>query len=783
MAEIYADDLIEEHVKEPVDTDAQVAAQEAIPTVRQQLDAGEPVKPTPSEHPIFDAVIGYGKSLGPRFMYGLGKAQDAAVTAVDARTMGVGRNLIGLSDVMKAIGGEGGIESVGDIADVYNEGYARADEQFEESRDELPMPIGLGAEIFGAAGGVPKAADMAVAKMTRAFAPNWTSRVGNYATTYIAGIPVAAADRYIRFDEDFDDAVKGGLIDSMLGLGIQAGIGDLIIPGAQKIWRKITGVVGRGQALEDVTSGSAGTGMTLDNLWTATKQFGRNSKKSILDMEVGTQPRWETARRFHNALADTKFPNPDPRNYHSKAQAKSRALYQEAADTVRRYAGYANDEAVNTMNRIMGRGGRTDPRATTREQDAATEQLDSISRSEPKEGQNSIPMGAKIVPGRGTVDRVEQKLVNVFGQPVEEMLKDQGGVWNAFIASMRGDELRSHVRKRGHIGSAGREAERADEILPEDMTVAKMYMVRREMADLLSPDGRINGDPLTSTKRKTVKEIMNVLDDTIAEATGNVSTRARAAFANAMRGGDAEELGYLFYQQRSSTVDSEHLFTNNYRESLDEFFPDLNMDHKERFRKGFRAAMVDRMGTSSPLTELGNYLGDLTSGNVLKEKSQGRDHLELVLGKKAADDLVDMYTNGNHLITFRNNLADLIDAKRERPNDAKAPPLGIDMLPQHVPQDERGQVLVGMSWLRNYVLGKDRAKVDAMMDMIVKKGPELNKFIQIAAEEMAPGGGAQIGSRTAAVASSFEEYDRPEEEAPDTSQYDVFEQIQREMQE
>ena len=90
--------------------------------------------------------------------------------------------------------------------------------------------------------------------------------------------------------------------------------------------------------------GAIGEGMTLENLHAAAQNIDPST--GILDLEVDGQPRWETARKFYNSIADTKFPDPNARSMGTGRPAERRALYQETVDTVRRYADEANEEAA-----------------------------------------------------------------------------------------------------------------------------------------------------------------------------------------------------------------------------------------------------------------------------------------------------------------------------------------------------------------------------------------------------------------------------------------------------
>ena len=477
MAEI--DDIFSDEALagEERDYDAEQQAVEDIPTANAANDASTVKAP----------VTQLGK--------GVGVAADVAATALDAGTLGATRNVGGVLNMLTAIGGEGG-----SLVDAYHKGYGRIDEKFADVRERLPLGMEVAAEIGGGVAGVGRLADKAIA-LTRKFAPGAMSRIGNYAATYAASIPMAAADRYMRNDESFEDALKGGTIDAMLGVGIQAGIGDVGLPFGQKLWAKLFGKPALGQAVDDVTQGAIGEGMTLENLHAAAQNIDPNT--GILNLEVDGQPQWETARKFYNSIADTKFPDPNARSMGTGRPAERRALYQETVDTVRRYADEANEEAAQTMEAVWGTGRRSDPRAKTARQKYAAAQLDQIGRELPANPGDPMPLGATELDARATVNDVQAHLEKTFGQRLPTLMKTQGDVWNTFVRSMRGEEIGFSGGKR-LIKSEGAEGVRAEEILPDNMTLDGLYNTRKEMADLLTPAGRVGGNPLTKTKRKTV---------------------------------------------------------------------------------------------------------------------------------------------------------------------------------------------------------------------------------------------------------------------------------------
>ena len=103
----------------------------------------------------------------PQLGKGIEVASGVATTILDAGTFGAARHVGGIMNMFAGIGGEGG-----DLIKRYHEGYGSVDEDFQKTRDKLPIGMNILAEFAGVAKGGPKLIDDAVSYMSRKFRPS-----------------------------------------------------------------------------------------------------------------------------------------------------------------------------------------------------------------------------------------------------------------------------------------------------------------------------------------------------------------------------------------------------------------------------------------------------------------------------------------------------------------------------------------------------------------------------------------------------------------------------------
>lgn len=696
---------------------------------------------------------------------------DMAVTAGDAATLGLSRiagGAVGAASSLKA--GDSPVEG-------FTKGVSETHKAFEESRNRLPGPLGFLAEIFGGAKGIPgqvdKAIDSGIAGVgARKFAPTWKDRGANYLATYAAGIPVATADRYMRGDQDFDDAVKGGMLDSLIGVGAQGLLGDGLIPVGQRLYRNLKGNTALGDAVQNITGGELSRGMTLSQVYNFANEMDIPADQGILDAVIDNQPRSETARRFYNAVADMSFPDPNSRKINTAAARQARAKYDETVQEVNDAAQRANKEAVSEISAVLGEPSSRVPRAKSPEQEAAARALADIGSTIPATKGGPLPIGATKINTRGFIQEAQEDYEKALGMNLIDMGEDKVKVWGKFKDLLRGQEQEVVAKGVRKIESKGKGAPNSDLVFG-DVPLARLYEARKSLADMLTPQGRLSNDPLTRSQRKYVMTLINKLDDKVDEVAEGEFGLARGAFAKEMQIKEAEEYGQTFYRQRSSNVENPSDYSAHYGETLDDFLSGADPRVREAFADGFKKAMVDLTGERSLLGELQNFVGDLDSGNVLKAKMQGVEHLETVLGKEDTDRLLKVYTEGNHLIEFRTRLAKLFEVKSAateyKPDAIHSKMTPADFLGANA---ENSIIFATLAKLRKQIKPSDAKRLNAVELLLTAKGDDLAKLLKKGVSEASPGGGAQVGATAASVASgSSLDTDEAEED------YDLFDEL------
>ncbi len=706
------------------------------------------------------------KSRGRRAVEG---ALDTAITAADAATLGLSRPVAGGLGFIAGFPGGTPMESA-------REAYGATDAALTEAREGIPGPLRFGADVLGATKGIPGLIDNAVDAATKKLAPTGMDILKKLGLGTALTAPMTISENYLRGDMDLGEAIVAGGADALIGAGAQAAIGEKFIPLLERAYRNQVGKTGLGEAVDALTSSPLGQdtapGFTIADLYDLAnnKLPIEATGRGLLDIGDAAT-REQTAIRAHDALADLHFGQLDPRKASTADFQAAVRAHEDTLESVTKLVDKANDEAVTSLGNVVTPWVTAPPKVDSPKKAAAKAILGDIGRTKPNPD-GSMPIGATNVDDtKGFVADTLERLENKVGLDFDEFGDTETKVWNTFSRMLRKKELQQFGGAVQNVPVTSTAIKQGEEFF-EDVPLARLYSVRKEMADLLTPQGRISGDPLTRKQRLAVMSIIESLDGKLDDMTNGKAGTGRGLFAEAMREENARELGYQFYSQRQQRVESKD-FADHYNESFDDFWNNMSDGMKDQFKRGFSEAMMSDAGERSIHAELTNFIGDPASRNVLKQKTAGQEQLKKIYGDEGYKRIESILTESDALINARAGLEDLLIRKGATPDMIKAA-LGdagtIPPLFENSKQD--GAIMAALAKLKKAVKTGDADKIEAMQRLLLATDAELQDMLERGVREAAPGESATIGSRVGAIAA------QPEEEEKDLApEYNILDEL------
>lgn len=716
--------------------------------------------------------VTHGKGRGSFWDTPLGKTADVATTAADAATLGMARPVAGVLGAASEFASDpiGTLNHPGNIPKAFSEGYGKTNEALKQSRENIPPAFAFGAELLGGTRGAAKYADEAIEVGTRKFAPSTADKVKNYAATFAAGVPVAAADSYVRGDSDLMTAALDGVFAGALGTTMQAVGGDMVIPLLQRVKANKTGKTPLGEAvMAGVDTGLLQDGASFNRLLEIAQNPAAN--KSLLDMDFGNVTKGSMASRYYDALANLEFATPDARKINTAEWAAAKQNYDATLVELKHLRDDANKNVQSEMADVLFGTGPIAPTIQSPEYKKAITVMDSLGRTAP--GPDGVkPLGAYEMDAEKFVDDSLIRYTKELGYDnPEHMTGKERQVWRAFKELYRGVELETVARGLTKISSEGRDYERADEIF-SNIPIARLFNSRKDLMDLMTPGLVKDSSSITKQQRRAIMKLGNIIDDELDAVTGKQAGIARGVFAKAMKEKNAEALGEQVYLSRGGEIADERNFSAEYGQTIDEFFKNSDDNTKEAFTKGFKKGMHKLIGKRGIQGELHNYLGTDVS-DATKVKQENLDTLYTVLGKAEADRIVGAMTESAETVKYRNNLVRLFEAKGRRKQEAEK--LADAAIKAQAEAPATNAVAAGFGFLKKSVAPSDVEKVEAIQALLTAKDGDLSDLLRQGIEEAAPGGGAQLGVRTTAAGAPL----RTEEDRSVEDQYDLGAELER----
>jgi len=712
-----------------------------------------------------------GEAPEPR-LSALGRGlKGAAITATDAATFGAGRPIAGGINVISDFMTDPVNYTAEDIPGSYRQGYDDQHEYLRQQR-ETAGPVALTAEVAGGMVGPGAVADTLISGATRPLQKTMMDRLRNYATTSAVAYPEAVLDHYVRGDMGLDEAMEAGLGDLAFGMGAQALVGDVGVPLLKRLTRRVLGYNPKAFAVGSVMQGAQGGGEnTLQGLYELSKNVEPGSTLfEQLDDNV------DAVTRFHNTLFDLQMGRERPSGSMTIADAQLGKRVQATLDEVTTLSANANRRAASRIDAALAADEPAFMRPRTAEQTQAASMFDEISREwypegHPKAGQPT--KGATSIETLEVREGASQALSEAFGTKFSEQQGAPRDVWNEFNHLLRTpteETLGGAVKRLPVLRTsllAGDPTPSVRDDFFENMSVARLYQVRKEMSAMRSPMATdSNGKLLNPQHRKAVNTLIGYLDDEIASKVGDDFGVANALWSSEMRKQDASVLGEQFYYQSKLRPDlnddTAAAFERAKGGTLQDLKAAMSADEWAEFQNGFKRGMRDEMENNSPIRELNELFDGYGNRNILTEKSGRIGDAELVLGADAVQDLWRAYDKDNLEIDTTNALGDLIGKKAASPSQQPRDAAGVDR-----PSGPRGEAVAWLlenpedimlsgvlSYMRRYSLGQDANRVNAMLRLATAKDAQLEKLLRKGAKGLVPSG-VQIGASSTALATQL----------------------------
>lgn len=659
------------------------------------------------------------------------------------------------------------------LQEAWQRGWAENADVLDEARDDLGTVGRISAEVAGSLtpGGVYTKADDFIKGFAR-YAPDAKNVALKYGLGTAVQYPTAVWDAYARYDQDLGEALKTGAIDAAVGTALQAGIGDVVLPNATRLWNTLSGGTKAYPAgvlaSEGVTTGALDEqGISMAGLYDLANRGNIPEGKGLMDLEIGGATKGELARRYHNGLAKLAFGDDLGRAANTRKGRQQAALYQELRDNVDTIVKKANDDYRAVIDTQLG--GWEGEYAAIRDSvgDAKThgKLMKEMVETAP-DAQGNLPIGATKVDADAFTDDVKKSLIDEFGiTNLAEGGKEINEVWGRFTNLMRAqyEADTKNWRKLVSDGAkANAQAAQQGQTLYGELPLAQLIRARRTLADTVKPGAMIDGSSVTKLETKATMQVLDALDNKIDELTSGKMGTARGDFAKSMQVQEAHELGEQFYKSRGINASDPKAFGAYYDKSLQEVKESLlngpnGKERWESFKTGYKKGMHQLVEQRSPSEEFQLYLGK-PGGNAATERLSGSENLDIIFGKADADKIRKLHAEGKKELDIKDALTDLLEQKEVNPKRAKDfigvtnewAKRGGAAKEDHVMNLLNGIEI--MKWGANKAT--DRKKLEQMAKLLTLEGDELAKFVRESVEAASPGP-RQIGVRATGAASSM----------------------------
>lgn len=666
--------------------------------------------------------------------------------------------------------------------DFYDAELGGFDQTVQAARDDLPFGQELAADILGEVllPGTPGKSLDKYLDSKQVFDPTTHQSIMHWLKRAGGNMSLNTVDAYSRGDTTLGQAIMQGGLSTGLGLGIQAGIGNVVLPATKSVWHNFVSPTHKGYPAGAIAGESIINDVddTLRGLYEASKNIpeGTDYLNAGLHGE-GNYGRMEAARKAYNALARIIWPEYEMGNKRSVRHNADEATYNELLNGIRQIEIEAHKAHQNNMVNILGdpKADMDAVRARMPGKDATVAHMQDLESISIKPD-GSEPLGRTNFSTQDAVDRIETRLLKAYNKDhITQLGAEETKVWNRFNDLLRGKEQELFGRdvKKIPIERMSRDqiialADRHGiEISPDDLNkalaekdydalldivwptkhLAELVSARKSLAATMQPGAMINGDTVQRIHVGATMKVLKEVDAIIDELSGGQGSANRAAWSRMMQVEDMYSLGESFYKQRHDVAPSNSAqFTEYYGMELNELLDTIAGDTEltDAFKAGFKNGMVTGTKRHSIDAEMVNFLGEPRPGkanlNAPRIRQGNYDALARVIGSDDAARVLDYHNNGEAYIKATEDLNALFDAKKDQidfPAEFKGA-VSLMVRKNAGATDNDNIVMATLAKLRAKAHPYDKHRLTAMMKLLTLEGKELEEFLQNSIRAIAP---------------------------------------------
>jgi hypothetical protein len=473
----------------------------------------------------------------------------------------------------------------------------------------------------------------------------------------LLGSASVAGSDILMNPEDYDASLGSlGKVATNAGIGFAGGVGGQAVLGeiGPRLIKSFKGNNAMSDVYRDLVSkvpDDTPDALSRNVINNAVKRSGEDA--GFLDMDLPDNLRPELNARVaasisKNPLAEHGSMTDNPGN---PARARDvQKLTEEVDGYIDRQVGAFNSKLENARG----------PTTTAEQWDIDLAKDPNLAKGRDLFNQLEDTEGLGGLPLAGSWDefatKVGDKYASELGRgSILDVSNKEGSTFNELLTANR-----AYVQG-GASGKLKREAQ-ADHHTPQDQlqphqkkdltppTVARAVVAAKEFNQRRIGD-IFNKDTITPTDMRTYFSASKTLNDTIAEAVGDVHKDAREAFSTYMHKSTGFDLGYGGGLRNRSFEDA-----RGKRTTMGTMLGSMSADQADAVKSGAKAFDAEEIGEKGFNRFMADLIGRGKSEAVpdpAKVNAAGEDYLRAVYGKDNADKMIKLYKdNGDNMASL-----------------------------------------------------------------------------------------------------------------------------------